>query len=864
MKYLALLCGASLFVACTTVEETKVGSRVQNQSCRRVSDCKVGLDCLENPDASSNPMAPAKVCLPIMGAEHPSQGGQVCAMDADCEENYCCGNGKICRSQREEFAGECGSKECARCGLSFDCAPDLICNGYGLCIYPDASTGPVQQCQSNDDCLQCGYLCMNGGCRALGTADVDEPCEETAECRKPLVCHPVLMGCQKPPFFAGTSCKQSEAERGQFRPYFKVPRFSPLEPDEFYALPYPNDIRTEMGKPVMEGHYAPDPDLLGFDLGGIYFGAIETDLDGYGLSQPVFFRYTDPIDRATLTSTAATPSVYLVNIDKNSDNYGEKIPSRQVYINEKGQFMCALALGVAPVDGRALEPNTLHAAILTTAITSRWGAAPIQDQEFKLMLVDNKPNDPILDAAHQVYAPLRAYLKDEGISSNSVAVATVYRTGNPGALAPKLRQAVRSAQAPEILEIAVCGTDEPISCNATNDPVLSPRGCFASNDFVELHAKIRHPVMQTNVRPYKLPPNGRIELNNNGIPLVQGYEELCISIAIPKNHTMPTNGWPVVIYGHGTGGNFTSVIRTATVSNRLAKQGIAVIGFDGMMHGPRQTFDPANPDTRSSTTSWKDPGLVFFNAINPRASQFNVMQGSADIFNLVRFVEQEQLPVAQAGMVGGGKFDADKIMYYGHSQGTVIAPPVAAHEPLLKAVVLTGAGAEIGLTVVHKRKPNDLTGTVRSVLGDQSITRLHPMIGILSWYFGNTDAIAFGRLIAQDRSSPGRPVNYLHVYGVGDGFTPDVTQKALVRASGAPIFGDELAPLDDYTPAFSARQGNVEVGGIKATVGVLQYENPVPNSDGHFTGTHNKAAADAIQLFLRTAISDSNGAVIQR
>lgn len=854
MKYLALICSISLFSACTTVEETKIGSRGKNDSCRRVSDCRVGLNCVENPDAS--PMAASKICLPIEGMADPGQGGQVCSMSADCEENYCCGNGGICRSQRDDFSGDCGSKECSLCGLSFDCDPGLVCSGYGQCVRPE--NGPLPSCSENKDCLQCGTLCLSGECRVLGTAGVDEACEETAECKKPLICHPILMGCQQAPFFAGTSCKESESEGGQFRPYFVVPRASPNGSEEFYRLPFPSDIRTENGKPNMDGHYAPDPDLLGFDLGGLYFGAIEEDLDGFGVSQPVFFRYTDPIDRATLSSTAATPTVYMVNIDKSSDQYGEKIPTRQVYINDKGQFICAHALGVAPIDGFALAPGTLYAVVLTTAITSRWGAKPIQDKDFLAMLSDEKPKDSILQDAHDIYAPLRSYFKDESIAAHTVAVATVYRTGNPGALAPKIRQAVRNSMPPEVIEIAVCGRDAPISCNATDDSALNPRGCFASNDFVELHAKIRHPVMQTGARPYKFAPAGDIKLNSNGVPEVQAYEELCISIAIPKNEAMPAGGWPVVIYGHGTGGNFTSVIRTATVSTRLVKRGIAVIGFDGMMHGPRQSL------TDSSTASWKDPGLVFFNAINPRASQYNVMQGSADVFNLVRFAEQAQLTAAQTSLAASTKFDPEKIMYYGHSQGTVIAPPVAAHEPNLRAVVLTGAGAEIGLTVVHKRKPNDLTGTVRSVLGDQSITRLHPMIAMLSWYFGNTDAIAFGRLIAKDRSGPGRPVNYLHVYGVDDGFTPDVTQKALIRATGVPIFGEKLAPLENYTPSFPERQGNIEVGGIKATVGVLQYENPVANSDGHFTGTHNKAAADAIQRFLETAIDDSNGAVIQR
>ncbi|MEE2904474.1 MAG: hypothetical protein VYC39_19240 [Myxococcota bacterium] len=841
--------------SCAVVETTDVGSRAEGESCRRVSDCLAGLDCVE----SSSGMT----CSRIDMTQQAPSGGQSCTMDSECEENYCCGNGGICRTQRPEFETTCGNAECSLCGLSYDCAPGLVCSGFGQCL--DPNPGQLETCNRTDDCSTCGTLCLDGVCKTVGVADVGEACAETAECRRPLLCHPILQACEAPPFFAGTSCQRSESEGGAFRPYFVVPRQSgPIiagqgTPEEFYQLPFPSDIRLSMGKPNMAGHYAPDADALGFDIGSLYFDAIQEDLDGYGVSQPVFFRYTDPIDRGTASSTAAEPTVIMVNIDADSPNYKKRIPTRISYSTQKGQFICANALGVAPVDGFALDPGTLYAVILTKGITSKWGSTPILDLDFISMLEDSEPEDSVLADAHAVFEPLRQFLKEDQLDQEQVAVATVYRTGNPGKLAPKIREAVRRADSPQIVEWTVCGSGDTISCNATNDPFVNPRDCSGSTKFVEIHAKIRHPILQKGSRPYRLPPEGTIELDNTGNPIIQGYEELCVSLTIPNDRPKPANGWPVVIYGHGTGGNFTTVARTGTISDRLSRNGIAAIGFDGMMHGPRQST------TSTSPSNWKDPGLIFFNALNPRASQANVMQGGADIFNLVRFAETANMSSGNIpGLRENVSFNSDQIMYYGHSQGTVIAPPAIAHEPNLKAVVLTGAGAEIGLTVVHKRKPNDLTGTIKGVLGDQSISRLHPMIGVLSWYFGDTDAVAFGQYFAKNREKLGRPVNYLHVFGVDDFFTPDVTQKALIRAGGYPIFGDVLSPIDGYKSDLTATQGNVEVNGIKATVGALQYVNPTPNSDGHFTGTQNPAAVNAVQRFLKSAIEETNGAIIQR
>ena len=81
-------------------------------------------------------------------------------------------------------------------------------------------------------------------------------------------------------------------------------------------------------------------------------------------------------------------------------------------------------MGVAPVDGLALDPGTLYAVILTTGITSKWGSTPIVDLDFIAMLKDSQPDDPILADAHAVFEPLRKFLKEDALDQEKVAVAT--------------------------------------------------------------------------------------------------------------------------------------------------------------------------------------------------------------------------------------------------------------------------------------------------------------------------------------------------------------------------------------------------------------------------------------------------------
>ena len=348
--------------------------------------------------------------------------------------------------------------------------------------------------------------------------------------------------------------------------------------------------------------------------------------------------------------------------------------------------------------------------------------------------------------------------------------------------------------------------------------------------FHQIHGKVSNPTFQVGTRPF-LTEGGALAIGGDGVPEAQGTEDLCVAISIPKGGAMPPGGWPILVYGHGTGGDYLSGMQQ--VAGPLAGEGIAVISFDGMMHGPRQNLPPP---------ARQDPGRLFFNARNPRAARDNVLQGAADIHNLVRLVKTLQLTDAQVGLTAS--FDETRVMYYGHSQGTVVGAPFFVREPDLSAAVFTGAGAEIGLTMVHKRQPNDVAALTRAIFGDQTISRLHPMIGLMSLFFGPSDATPYVGALG------GGVVHFLHVYGRNDGFTPEVTQAAMVRAGGYPLVGDELVPLPGVDRAQSPASGNL--GG--KTVATVQYEPPIVDSeleyDGHFVGTRNAEARATITTFL--------------
>src|SRR5207245_619971 len=84
--------------------------------------------------------------------------------------------------------------------------------------------------------------------------------------------------------------------------------------------------------------------------------------------------------------------------------------------------------------------------------------------------------------------------------------------------------------------------------------------------------------IQRGTRPYEAPGpsniEGAIEVDTKGAIKVQGSEDLCVSLTIPKG-AMPAGGWPVLIYSHGTGGDYLSAFGQG-LSRDYAQAGVEI------------------------------------------------------------------------------------------------------------------------------------------------------------------------------------------------------------------------------------------------------------------------------------------------
>ncbi len=773
--------------------------------------------------------------------------GEPC--DADpCRDGLSC-EGGVCVATGDKA-------EHARCLLSAECGADLQCSWAGFCEAGGEGTAGGQ-CSSSADCARDFYCELSGGlaghCAAVSpdAGDIDQPCEATRDCMSGLVCSPGRGVCTpgsvllNPDVFRGVRC----FEREEAELEFGIRHTLPGGPNEagFYGFPFPTDVRLVNGRVDISEHPTPGDALIGKDPPHKVIEAISSDLTGWSTNAAVYFRFTREIDPETL-------EMRFVNLET-----GEDHPYDVVFVPERNKYICHNHLYVHPKWSRPLLPDTAYAVIISNVVRSIDGKKPKQLDALPMLLGDDEPEDATARRAWARYARVRAWIAERPIPPGAVIGATIFTTEDPYATMEAARAVAHADAMPALV-------GDPVLCEAgTRSPCATPgfegagdpRDCPAepSGRFHEIHAKLRMPVYQTGERPY-LEEGGAIELEG-GAPKIQGHEDVCLAFTIPKESPMPAGGWPLVIYGHGTGGSFRNHVNLLApgIANLELTDGratsVATLGIDQSMHGPRQ-----------GAQQGLDPGPLFFNVGNPQAARGNVFQGAADNFSLVRFARAFEAALPGAGTT---RFDPERVYYDGHSQGGTTGPLFAPYEDDLGGVAFSGCAGSLVFSLLNKKSPYDSSVGVRLALQELDIDETHPMLHLFQFYFDAVDPLIYAPLLY--RRPAGEPIHALHVYGRNDNFTPDVGQRAYAAATGGtlalpanpPEGYDRIEDLGMKTEEAPV-SNNITVGDTQVT-GVTVQHFPDGEYDGHFVAQRNAAALVQLSNFLGTLILDGEPTV---
>lgn len=847
--------------------------------------------------AAAAALAAASGCAKEESPQYPDGGGGAklgdpCVQSSDCDLTLVCAGDSTCQKPGSPGTGILGEG----CGFNTDCQIKYVCASYGKCVEP-GSGKEGDACAGNEIC-GAGLLCSaTKACAKPGSAGTKRPkdkCDNALDCAFGLVC--VAESCQPVTYWAGVTCAK---DSGPLRSYFEVPR-SGKKVMEFYRLPFPNDIRLKNGKVDVSDHPNPStalPKEYG-DVVGDYYKAIGEDVTGFGLNAAAFFRLSKAFDLNTI-------SVEIVNIDKASPDYARKGGYNMWATTGRGKYICDNHIAVRPTNGKPLNHKTTYAVLLKQGIKDSTGALAAQDADFKAMLASAAPSDSGLSAAYSAYQPLRDYITDKALKSDDILNAAVFTTMDPRAKMARFRAVIHASAAPSAGQLTLCDGMKKSPCENASEPkhvcASSPAAAFD-----ELQGTYGTPNFQTGTKPFKTTADGgAIAYSAGGDPVIQGQETACFALSVPKGATMPPAGWPLVIFAHGTGGNYRGFIGGGTAEALASVKdasgtvaNMAVIGIDGAMHGPRRN-------------SSDKPDDLFFNLQNPRAARDNTYQGAADKFQLVRLVKAMNLDDASSPTGAAIKFDPTKIYYFGHSQGSIEGIPFLAYEPDVAGTVLSGAGGYLLGSLLWKTKPVNVAGLVQLALADNSVTTSHPLLNLMQLFFEEVDSINYGDAIF---NKPVTGIDAKHTflsYGIADSYTPPNTINALGWAmsirqtnQSAQRCGDgvcngsesckscssdcgacpagttcgnsvceqkekcSICPEDcKECPALFATDDppvkeNYDTGGKKFTVGLVQYSSD-GSYDDHFVLFQNKDGKTQSTNFLGTAARDGAPTILK-
>lgn len=781
----------------------------------------------------------------------PGLGGS-CAENGRCRAGFTCNTAQLCEGARS-------SEDGAACTLGVECVSGSCSPNGARGACSAAGTGALgTSCQGDSDCaatLKCGF---NGEtlfprCLPAGTKDISAACSVGLDCAQGLLCvsgscatvsltsamtphgYPPVLPQTPGTGWKGAACTASKPS-GETA-LWVLPRDidEPGVREDFYRLPFPNDaLRDANGRIDFTRHPKDPAPMFGFDLLGRYLEALAPE--PFSNAPTIIFRFDGPIDFGSIALNGASPNVRLVKFET-----GQMYPhGLSLQLNGAGnRYTCHNWLGIRPFNGESLSPGTWGVVLLKGLKGNGAAGVALQPSpDFTAMLSATIPTDARQALAWPGYAPLRAYLTAQNIPVSEVINATVFTVGDAQRLMKRLATRIAAAPAPAADTWVKCGGSTPSPC----PDATGPRACGSSNaSFEEWHALVNLPIYQTGTAPYLTPSQGGA-IDPSTTPV--RTEKVCATLTTPLG-TPPAGGWPVVLYAHGTGGNFRShaadgaaaALSNITLPSVTGAVKIAVLGFDQVGHGPRR-------GPGGQTTS---PDDIVFNLGNPASGRGTMAQGAADLHSVTRYLKS----LAATPALELPALDVSRLVYWGHSQGATEGALFLAQDRNIEGTVLSGASACLVNSLTSKKAPIDIAGGLWAVLGEaspQAVNPYHPVLGLFQAWTDPVDPLHFAAnasVMPLDGALPAYARHVFQIWGKDDLFTAQPVQSAFAAGARLGFVGPKVDAFE-ASPLTSV-SGNVTMPRV-VTAAMRQY---VPMGyDGHFVVFSNVTATTDASRFI--------------
>lgn len=594
---------------------------------------------------------------------------------------------------------------------------------------------------------------------------------------------------------------------------------------DFFDAPWPSDARvTAEGSSDWTGF----PNPTATELLDTYIGA-STLRAGAALNAPMYVRFAGDIAIEAVAAGAETVSdtspLFLADVDPRSPGFGARVPIDWEWMAEEANYHPDRLLAVAPIAGFPLRPRTTYALVVTTALAAR-------PEAFDAVWDSD-------DAWGRSLHPLRDALPFLGVAEREVAVATVFTTMD--ATEP-MEHVARFLL--ERVQPAVFGRDlEPI------DEIGA---------YEVLRSNYMTPMFMSGEPPWDN-AGGAFVFREDGLPEVQRWEPMRMSVVVPKDRPEPPDGWPVLISLHGTGGDYRTFCSSDSefeIGQWATEMGVLGLSIDLPLHGAREAEGTVID-------------LHSFNVLQPESALHIHRQAAADALFLLRGVVDHEAAYGEPLVFNrpdGGtiRLDPSRVAVIGHSQGgitTALALPWMGQR--IQGAMMSGTGGLLAITAVERDTDYDIPGLIRSLLDfrdDEELTEKHPVLGLVQSLVEITDPINYGRhWFAEDAGFTGAaPTDVLLTSGLRDDMTPYRTSEALAAASAVPFAGPRwsaatgmlLRGLDTQTLPLDANA--VGWDGVPVTAGISQWD-----AGTHFVIYQDDVARDIARNFIYTTLFDT-------
>ncbi|MDI3282440.1 hypothetical protein [Polyangium sp. 15x6] len=625
----------------------------------------------------------------------------------------------------------------------------------------------------------------------------------------------------------------------------------------FFDHPWPSDLRLEDGIVSLEGF----PNPRGVPILAQYISLMDRKLDGFSPAATGYLRFDGPLDPSSLPQNPALAldagaSVQLLDIDPASPERGTRRLVSLKFRAEGGVYYPTNTLAFMPTLGFPLQPHTRYALVVTDAVRGVEGGTIAKSDELAQALGEQDPASEAARVAKEELAPAVAEIEKAGIERARIVHLAVFRTNDPTEELFAARDHLR-ANVP-----APVANPTAWIIGGTWDTRTEYLGVYGPS-----------PNYQEGELPFETPSDGGAFKYENGAPAVVDTFDLRFSLTVPNSPAcpMPPNGFPIVLYAHGTGGDFRSYVYDGTARS-LAEQCIASMGVDQIFHGRRPGAPKDGDPSRIS--------LLFFNVNNVLSARTNSRQSALDEVQRARLFTESKMEVPAKFSVTGQpiRFDGTRLTYFGHSQGGLNGPLFLASDDQARGGVLSGSSAVMAITLLEKTSPSPsiahLVKTVFLNLNSEEEAELdlfHPALSLAQMLVDTTDPLHYAQRVVLSPRDGMAPKSIYMTEGVnsdgsGDSYSPTRGIEMHAIAMGLPLVQPSQWPIPELAwggpgtveiPA-SGLAGNLAGG--KATGVLAQWAVP-EDSDGHFVVFRVAEARSQASMFLRSLSDDPKGQV---